>query len=180
MIIKNLLAKIKCLQMGIKYKKGIWIHPSVKICTPSGCAKLSEGVHIHKGVRIDGGGKVIFGEDTVVNTYTRIESEKNVIIGKDVGIGPNVYISDRNHEYRNVKLPIMKQGYYTKGPLEIGEGTWVGIHACIIGKVKIGRGCVIGANAVVTKDVPDYCVVVGNPGKIIRHYNVGQQNWENV
>lgn len=92
-------------------------------------------------------------------------------------VGPNVYISDRSHQYRDVRIPIMDQGYYTNGTLEIGDGTWIGIHACLIGNISVGRGCVIGANAVVTKDIPDYSVVVGNPGKIVKKYDLELKKW---
>ncbi len=59
----------------------------------------------------------------------------------------------------------------------IGDGSYIGINAVIIGNVKIGRHCVIGENSVVTKDVPDYTVVAGNPAKIIRQYNNETGEW---
>lgn len=98
-------------------------------------------------------------------------------LGKCVLIGPNVYISDQNHTYSDISVPIMQQGYTTKGPLSIGDNTWIGTHACIIGNITIGKGCVIGANSVVTKDVPDYSVVVGNPGKIVKQYDLQKCEW---
>ena len=98
-------------------------------------------------------------------------------IGKDVLIGPNVYISDRSHQYKDVDVPIKMQGYYTRGNLKIGNGTWIGIHACVIGNVEVGKGCVIGANAVVTKNIPDYCVVVENPARIVKRYDFKEKKW---
>lgn len=119
---------------------------------------------MHKGVRIDAAGKIILGMGTDVNTYTRIESASLVEIGKDVLIGPNVYISDRSHQYKDVDVPIKMQGYYTRGNLKIGN-------------VEVGKGCVIGANAVVTKNIPDYCVVVGNPARIVKRYDFKEKKW---
>ena len=63
--------------------------------------------------------------------------------------------------------------------MEIGEGTWLGEGVCVIG-AKIGKGCVIGANAVVTKDIPDYSVAVGSPAKVIKKYNSDTKRWEKL
>lgn len=62
--------------------------------------------------------------------------------------------------------------------MQIGSETWIGIHAAIIGNVTIGKHCVIGANCVITHDIPSYSVVVGNPGKIIKRYNQESKKWE--
>jgi acetyltransferase-like isoleucine patch superfamily enzyme len=62
----------------------------------------------------------------------------------------------------------------------IGSGTWLGTNAVVVGNVRIGRNCVIGANSVVTKDIPDYCIAAGIPAKIIRQYNLATNEWEKV
>ena len=80
-----------------------------------------------------------------------------------------MYITDCDHEYRNVDIPIIDQGIVQKGQkVSIGDGSYIGINAVIVGNVKIGKPCAIGANSVVTKDVPDYCVAVGSPAKVIK------------
>lgn len=166
------------LEVWNKFGGGGWIHPLAEIKKyENGEIAFGENVILHKGVRIDAAGKIILGMGTDVNTYTRIESESLVEIGKDVLIGPNVYISDRSHQYKDVDVPIKMQGYYTRGNLKIGNGTWIGIHACVIGNVEVGKGCVIGANAVVTKNIPDYCVVVGNPARIVKRYDFKEKKW---
>ena len=58
----------------------------------------------------------------------------------------------------------------------IGDDSWIGENVCIIG-ASIGRHCVIGANAVVTKEIPDYCVAVGNPARVIKRYDFEQKDW---
>jgi acetyltransferase-like isoleucine patch superfamily enzyme len=63
------------------------------------------------------------------------------------------------------------------GGVKIGSGTWIGVHAVIVGAVTIGRNCVVAANAVVTKDVPDYSVVGGVPAKIIKQYDLKLVRW---
>ena len=62
--------------------------------------------------------------------------------------------------------------------MEIGDGSWLGTHVVIAGNVKIGKHCVIGANSVVTKDIPDYCVAAGIPAKIIKKYNFDTCTWD--
>lgn len=90
-------------------------------------------------------------------------------IGEKVLFSPNVYITDCDHEYRDVNVPVIDQGIVQRGQrVSIGDGSYIGINAVIVGNVKIGKHCVIGANSGVTKDVPDYCVAVGSPAKIKR------------
>lgn len=60
----------------------------------------------------------------------------------------------------------------------ISDGTWIGTNAVIVGNVKIGKNCVIGANSVVTKDIPDYCIAAGIPARIIKRYNIETHSWE--
>ena len=83
-----------------------------------------------------------------------------VIIGKGVLTGPHVFIADHNHEYRNPDVYIYKQGCRAgkDDRVLIDDGTWLGTNVVVVGNVHIGKQCVIGANSVVTKDIPDYCV----------------------
>lgn len=61
--------------------------------------------------------------------------------------------------------------------LVIGDGTWIGTNVVIVGNIHIGKNCVIGANSVVTKDIPDYSVAVGIPAKVIRKYDFEKKEW---
>ena len=128
-----------------------------------------------------GGGTVRIGKGSEIGERCRISIANSLEIGKKVLFSPNVYITDCDHEYRNVDIPIIDQGIVQKGQkVSIGDGSYVGINAVIVGNVKIGKHCVIGANSVVTKDVPDYCVAVGSPAKIIKRYNLETQLWESI
>lgn len=94
----------------------------------------------------------------------------HVVLGLGISFSPNVYITDCDHEYRDVDVPVIDQGIVQRGQkVSIGEGSYIGINAVIVGNVRIGRHCVVGANSVVTKDVPDYCVAVGSPAKVIKN-----------
>ena len=117
-----------------------------------------------------------------VGTRSRIISGKKIKIGNDVLIGPNVFISDQDHRYDNVELPISKQGVKIKdgNGIHIKEGSWIGTNSVIIGNIIIGKGSVVAANSVVTKNVPNFCVVAGVPAKIIKKYNQETKKWVRV
>ena len=106
------------------------------------------------------------------------------VIGESVLFGPDNFIASNSHKYTDPHIAVMYQGTEKKvedsdhSELYIGDGSWVGTHCAILGNVRIGKHCIIGANSVVTKDIPDYCVAVGNPAKIIKKYNKNTQQWE--
>lgn len=91
-------------------------------------------------------------------------------IGQNVMMGPDVVVLTHTHCYDRLDIPMARQGSFTK-PVTIGNDVWIGMRAIIMPGVKIGNGVIIGAGAVVTKDVPDYAVVGGVPAKIIRYRN---------
>jgi len=122
-------------------------------------------------------GKLTIGDHTQIGHFSHIIATQEVVIEDHVLTADKVYISDNVHAYENPDLPILAQGIRQLSPVRIGSGTWIGENACIIG-ARIGRNCVIGANAVVTKDIPDYCVAVGVPAKIIKKFNVTSNLWE--
>ena len=99
-----------------------------------------------------------------------------VSIGNNVMMGPEVVIYTSGHRFDRIDIPMMQQGPTEKEPVEIGNDVWIGRRVMIMPGVKIGDGCVIGAGAVVTKDVPDYSVVGGVPAKIIKSRLPGTTN----
>ena len=119
------------------------------------------------------------GDGTNIGHFNHIYATRSIRIGKNVLTADRVYISDNLHSYENINLPILKQPIKQISTVEVGDGSWIGEGACIIG-AKIGRGCVIGSNAVVTKDIPDYSVAVGIPAKVIKKYNFNTNVWESV
>ena len=122
------------------------------------------------------GGRLEIGDGVEIGMFSRVASQGEVIIGKNVLFGPHIFIADYNHEYRDVVKPIKNQGNLVKissrfkrgGGVLIGDDTWIGTNVVIAGTVEIGKHCVIGANSVVTHDIPDYSVAVGCPAKVIK------------
>ena len=89
----------------------------------------------------------------------------------------NVTVTDINHPYEDVSLPIEKQPLEVSSVI-IGKDCKIYNNVVILKGVNIGEHCVIGANAVVTTDIPDYSVAVGIPAKVIKRYNFDTQRWE--
>lgn len=128
-------------------------------------------------VGIDGGeAKLTIGSGCALGYNNHITAVREVVIGNHVLTANNVYISDNVHGFEDISRPIMHQPVNFKQRVAIGDGSWIGENACIIG-ASIGRNCVIGANAVVTRDIPDYCVAVGIPAAVIRRFDVTLKKW---
>ncbi len=119
------------------------------------------------------------GSGCRIGRFNHIYATQRVVLGAHVLTANNVYISDNLHGYRNPDMPILQQPIVQNGVVEIGEGSWLGHNACVLG-VRIGRHCVIGANAVVTRDIPDHCVAVGAPATIIRRYDPSTLTWRST
>ncbi|MBU0477936.1 acyltransferase [bacterium] len=121
--------------------------------------------------RLDVGNGTSFGHGIHLFCCTHMK------IGKEVMIAPCVYITDNIHGYEDINIPPVRQPLKVPGPVTIGDHTWIGERACILPNVVIGRHCVIGSNAVVTKSIPDYSVVAGIPARVIKHYNFDRKTW---
>jgi acetyltransferase-like isoleucine patch superfamily enzyme len=119
------------------------------------------------------------GNNSSIGYFNHLAAVNELIIGEHVVTANNVYIADNTHDYHNVNVPIMLQNVNALKPVRIGDGTWIGEHVCIIG-ASVGKQCVIGANAVVTNDIPDYSVAAGVPARIIKRYDFEQQRWVKV
>jgi acetyltransferase-like isoleucine patch superfamily enzyme len=120
-------------------------------------------------------------DDNCIIAYGSIISAKNRIhLERDVNVAQQVLIMDHNHAYEDIAVPIIKQGTTEGGRIRIGQGSWIGHGAAILcsrGELTIGRHCVVSANSVVTRSIPDYCVVFGMPATIIRQYDPVTRAW---
>ena len=117
------------------------------------------------------------GAGTVIGNFNHIYATKSIILGKNVLTADKVYISDNQHGYADINVPIMLQEVIQKNEVVIGDGTWLGENVCVLG-ARIGRNCVIGANSVVTKDIPDYCIAVGAPARIVKRFCLVSNEWK--
>lgn len=123
--------------------------------------------------------RMTFGDGTVIGHFCHITCVDNVSIGARVLMADRVHVSDNGHGFQDPDKAVLDQPITSKGPVSIGCGTWVGEGVSIL-SCQIGRNCVIGANAVVTRDVPDHCIAVGSPARIIKRFDPRTQAWVQV
>lgn len=114
--------------------------------------------------------RLIIGDGTYIGNQAHFYATSRIEIGHRVLFADKVYVSDNLHSYEDIEMPIIDQPIKQLNEVTIGDGAWIGEHACIIG-ASIGKHSVVGANSVVTKDIPDYCVAVGAPAVIIKRYS---------
>ncbi|MEY4161990.1 MAG: hypothetical protein RI939_719 [Actinomycetota bacterium] len=120
---------------------------------------------------------VVIGDRCLIGRGSGIVGHFSVEIGHDVWTGHHVYITDQNHGYADPDVPISLQTQPER-PVRIGDGSWIGHGAVILPGVTIGRHVVVGANSVVTSDIPDHCVAVGAPARVIKRLSDGR--WVDV
>lgn len=159
-----------------------YIHANTEITDSELSGKISinsEGCKIINGVTIAAKAPVMIGRYTSINgPCTGIYSKLNSIkIGSFCSVARQVSIQEYNHQigrlssyyiFRNIFNEPASNDVNSKGEVLIGNDVWIGAGATILSGIKIGHGAVIGANSVVTKDVPDYAIVGGVPAKVIK------------
>lgn len=128
--------------------------------------KIGKGSSIWEGCHIDSPSKLNIGDNVSINRGVLIHAGGGVEIQNDVLIGPNVVIYSQNHNYKIHDVLIREQGY-TRSKVVIESDVWIGCNVVILPGVRIGRGCVIAAGAVITKSVESFSIVAGVPGKVI-------------
>ncbi len=116
--------------------------------------------------------QIIIGSNCQFGGYNHITAINRIEIGDGVLTGKFVTISDNSHgitdNAEELNVSPVKRPAYSKGAVEIGDNVWIGDKATILSNVKIGSGSIIGANSVVTKDIPPFSIVGGNPARIIK------------
>lgn len=168
----------------IKFLKEIRCKIIIKI--GKGNIFLGKGSTFGRGTVLYSPNEINIAENVYIGKYcsleTDIEINKNVLIGNNVGL-----IGKYDHDYSNVGVCIKDspwigdsdycfKGKYLK--IRIEEDTWIGYGSIILSGVKIGRGCIIAAGSVVTKDIPEYSIAAGNPCKVIKARFTVQQIME--
>lgn len=134
------------------------------------CGKLmldncGEKVNIQKGAEFSI--RVSLGDYSGIGINAQIKGK--CTIGKYVMMGPDCTIYTRNHKFSDTSKPMMEQGYEEEKEVVIGDDVWIGGNVTILPGVKIGSHSIIGACSVVTKDVPEYAIVAGNPARIKKY-----------
>jgi acetyltransferase-like isoleucine patch superfamily enzyme len=157
---KNLVAEDNCEIQGLS-KSGIFFGENVTIgryamIRPSGYYGREVGI----GLKI--------GDNSNIGPYCYVGCSGGIEIGNDVLMGPRVTIIAENHNFSRVDIEIKKQGV-NRQKIIIENDCWLGTGATILAGVKISKGAIVGAGAVVTKDVPPYSIVAGVPAQVVKY-----------
>jgi acetyltransferase-like isoleucine patch superfamily enzyme len=115
------------------------------------------------------GTAVSIGSGCLIGRGSGIVAHESIEIGDDVFTGHHIYVTDANHGYEDVTVPVGRQ-FGEARPVSIGSGSWLGHGAIVLPGSRIGEHVVVGAGSVVTGELPDYCVAVGTPARVIRRY----------
>jgi len=124
---------------------------------------------VHANVDFGTGMNVEIGENSSLNRGAWIGND--TIIGDDVMMGPEIIILSGGHNFNDTSIPITEQGAAERRPVIIGNDVWIGTRSIILPGIRINDHSIVGAGSVVTKDVPEWAIVGGNPAKVIRYRN---------
>jgi acetyltransferase-like isoleucine patch superfamily enzyme len=119
---------------------------------------------------------VKIGSSCSIGRGTHIVGHQSIDIGNDVFTGPYVYITDQNHAYADLKMPIGRQ-WPENNPVVIGDGCWLGAGAIVLPGTRLGRNVAVAGGAVVRGEFPDHCVIAGVPAKVVRRHDP-QDGWQ--
>jgi maltose O-acetyltransferase len=129
---------------------------------------MGKYVYIMKGCYLMSPAGIEIGHHVSINHHATLSGQGRLVIGNYVLIGPNCNVLTSNHGFSDWKKPILIQSVCV-GPITIEDDVWLGANVVVLPNVKIGRGAIVGANAVVTKDVEAYSIVGGVPAKLIKY-----------
>jgi len=162
-------AQIDCPNLYIGRK--CFIDDFVTIVGRDGRVELGKHVHIHRGtiIEVGQGGEVIIGDHTYIFANCNLNGYMgSVRIGRHVMVSAHCGFTPYQHKLDDLSQPMSTQELTSKGDIVIEDDVWLGMGVKVMDGVHIGRGAVIGANAVVTQDIPPYSIAVGVPARVIR------------
>jgi maltose O-acetyltransferase len=138
-----------------------------RLCAKQLFYSCGSNINLEYGAYFGSGRNVEVGDFSGIGINCRINGP--VKIGSAVMMGPDVVILARNHKFDRTDIPMSAQGASIDKKVIIDDDVWIGTRAIILPGVHIGKGSIIGAGAVVTKDVPSYAIVGGNPAKVLKY-----------
>ncbi|MEM6586446.1 MAG: acyltransferase, partial [Pseudomonadota bacterium] len=116
------------------------------------------------------------GARTMIGNHAHIVATRRVEFGRSVLTADRLFVADNRHTYEDPRRPVRDQGLTQLADVTIGDGSWIGENVCITG-ASVGAHCVIAANSVVTRDIPDACVAAGAPARVVKRFCEERQSW---
>jgi acetyltransferase-like isoleucine patch superfamily enzyme len=156
------------LGKGVYLDHGVYLHAcpaGIRIGAESFVMKNAI-LHVYNFRNLPHAG-IVIGQRSLIGEGCVLRGQGGITIGDDVFLAPLVQVLAVNHVYNDTSRPISFQGITTQG-ITIEDGAWIGGGAILLDGVRVGRNAVVGAGAVVTRDVPPFTVAVGNPARVVR------------
>ncbi len=146
------------------------VHGNVLEALREGRLELGAGVLFEPGVWITAPGpaRIRIGAGSFLNIGVMIAAGELVEIGDHCMLANGCFVSDSSHRFDDPNVPVTWQGFTSKGPTRIGDNVWCGAYVVVTSGVTIGERCVIGANSVVTTDIPPFSLAAGAPARVIK------------
>lgn len=129
---------------------------------------LGEGVRFHERLKVMGPAGIWIGDGASIASDVILDGRGSLRIGNDALIGFQTLVLTYTHRFAEVSVPIASQGM-EGGAVSIGDGAWIGGRVIILPGVEVGSSTIVGAGSVVTKSVPPFAIVAGNPARLIRY-----------
>lgn len=135
-----------------------------------GRLRIGEGTLLEPGcwLTLAPDAEIEIGEGCFLNRGTMIAAHGSVKIGDHVMFANGCFVGDAEHRFDDPEMPVTWQGFTSKGPVEIGDNCWFGVHCAVTSGVTVGERCVIGSNSVVNRDLPARTICAGVPAKPIK------------
>jgi acetyltransferase-like isoleucine patch superfamily enzyme len=134
--------------------------------------RLEVGEHTlfepHVWITAPGEARVRIGSQSFLNIGVMVAAHQLVEIGDHCMFANGCFVSDANHRYDDPDKPVPWQGFTTKGPTRVGDNVWCGANVVIASGVTVGERCVIGANSVVTQNLPPFSIAFGAPARVVK------------
>ena len=147
----------------VRFERG-----AMALADPKGEISLGDRVIICRYcLLLAAGGKIEIGRETLIGDFCSLYGEGGLTIGTQVMIAAGCRLIPNEHTFLIPERPIIEQPYEGRG-ISIGDGAWLGANVCVLDGVRIGKGAIIGAGAVVTHDIPDYAIAAGVPARVMK------------
>lgn len=148
------------------HRGGAWSRPVRAWLCRRIFKRAGANINVEKGAYFGDGSEIEMGDNSGIGVNCQVYGP--VKIGNDVMMGPEVVVITRNHRWNRLDVAMRLQGHLPPEPVTINDDVWIGTRVIILPGVTIGRGAIVGAGSVVTRDVPEYAIVGGNPARVIR------------
>jgi abequosyltransferase len=192
-LLSDLRTKANTIWMRLTYPfagfgRGVSIHHSCEIRRPaSNSIRIGDFVYLASGTWLNVPEFAVASTPMItlengcrIGRHCMISAKNRVHLEEDVLLGPSVLITDHSHRFSDLELPIHAQGLTVGGTVRVERNCWLGHGAAIVctsGDLVVGRNSVVGASSVVTRSVPPFSVVAGNPAKIVKRYDPKRGEW---